>query len=350
MIDISRHIIYFDQTIGDCLTQLNEFGNERSITLCVVNENRQLIGTITDGDVRRGFINGCSVQDTVEKIMFKDFRYLKKESFNIYTVKEIKNTGVNLVPVIDDNFEIVNLIDFTFMKSYLPIEAIIMAGGRGKRLQPLTDSLPKPMLKVGDRPILEYNIDRLHSFGVSNFHISIKYLGEKIKAYFKNGADKNIHIDYIHEDKPLGTMGSVGLIKNIEHEVLLVMNSDLLTTIDYEDFYCTFLESDADMAVATTSYIVDVPYAILETQKDHIKSFKEKPTYSYQSNAGIYLIKQEVLKLVPNNQYYDATDLMEDLIKIRKKVITFPILGYWLDIGKPEDYKKAQRDINHLNL
>ncbi len=350
MVNVLKHIIYFDQTIKDCLQQLDKFGTDGSLTLFVINKNRQLIGTVTDGDVRRGFINGCNIDDQVDKIMFKNFRFLKKNSFDIYKVKEIKNKGVDLVPIVNDNYEILDLIDFTYMKSYLPVDSVIVAGGRGKRLQPLTDNLPKPLLKVGDKPILEYNIDRLTSFGVRNFHISVKYLSEKIVTYFGNGVDKNININYLHEDKALGTMGSVSLIDQVGHDIVLVMNSDLLTTIDYEDFYCAFIDSGADMAVATTSYIVDVPYAILETQKDNLTAFKEKPTYSYQSNAGIYLIKREVLKVIPYNKYYDATDLMEDLIKNNRKIITFPILGYWLDIGKHEDYKKAQRDINHLKL
>lgn len=226
-----------------------------------------------------------------------------------------------------------------------------MAGGKGKRLMPLTEKIPKPLLKVGDKPIIEYNIDRLIRYGVKNIHISINHLGQQLIDYFGDGSQKNVFINYVREDKPLGTIGSILLIDEFMYEDILVMNSDLLTNIDYADFYTVFKNSNADMAVAAASYHVDVPYAVLEVDgKNLATSLKEKPRYTYYSNAGIYFIKKDVLSMIPEDEFYNITDLMEDLLSKKMKLITYPITGYWLDIGRHEDYRKAQEDIKHLKL
>ena len=157
-------------------------------------------------------------------------------------------------------------------------------------------------------------------------------------------------MDYVNETEPLGTIGSVSLIKNLQHDYILLTNSDILTDLDYEDFFLEFIREKADFAVATIPYKVNIPYAVLETDQGNVTSFKEKPTYTYYSNGGIYLIKREVLELIPEGQFFNATDLMEELIKRGSKVLSYPLIGYWLDIGKHEDFKKAQEDIRHLKL
>jgi NDP-sugar pyrophosphorylase family protein len=225
-----------------------------------------------------------------------------------------------------------------------------MAGGRGIRLKPLTDDTPKPLLKVGDKPILEHNINRLRLYGIDDFWITVKYLGNQIEEYFGDGRERNITIQYIYEDDPMGTIGSVSKINNFNHDYVLVTNSDLLTNIDYEHFFLDFIKQEADFSVVTIPYSVDVPYAVLETNNGHILNFREKPTYTYYSNGGIYLMRKELLKLIPIEKHYNATDLMEALIKSGKKVISYPLAGYWLDIGKHEDYEKAQRDILNISF
>jgi NDP-sugar pyrophosphorylase family protein len=223
-----------------------------------------------------------------------------------------------------------------------------MAGGLGQRLRPLTLNTPKPLLKVGSKPIIEHNIDRLAMFGIDDFWISVKYLGEQIQNYFGNGEFKNISIEYIWEDEPLGTIGAVSKIDNFKHDYILVTNSDLLTNIDYEQFFLDFINQDADLAILTIPYNVSIPYAVLETQMGEVKSFKEKPTYTYFSNGGVYLMKKDMLNYLPKNDFYNATDLMEELIHKSHKVISVPFNGYWLDIGRHEDYEKAQIDIKKL--
>ena len=225
-----------------------------------------------------------------------------------------------------------------------------MAGGRGQRLKPLTDLTPKPLLKVGDKSIMEHNLNRLTMFGIDDFWVSVKYLGEQIVDYFGDGNGKNINIKYVWENEPLGTIGALSKIKNFEHDYILVTNSDLLTNVDYELFFKDFLSQDADLAVLTIPYKVDIPYAVLETINGEIKSLKEKPTYTYYSNGGIYLMKKEMIEFIPQETFYNATDLMEEIIKRKLKVISYPLNGYWLDIGRHEDFEKAQIDINQIKF
>ncbi len=225
-----------------------------------------------------------------------------------------------------------------------------MAGGRGERLQPLTNHTPKPLLRVGEKPIIEHNIDRLALYGIHDFWISVKYLGEQIEAHLGTGESKDIEINYVWEDQPLGTVGAVSKINDFKHDYVLITNSDLLTNIDYEHFFLDFIEKDADFAVVTIPYQVNVPYAVLETKNATVLSFKEKPTYTYYSNGGIYLMKRQVLKYLPYNTYFNATDLMEKLIVDGLKVTSYPLAGYWLDVGKHEDFEKAQHDILQIKF
>ena len=205
-------------------------------------------------------------------------------------------------------------------------------------------------MKVGEKPIIEHNIDHLYRYGIDDIKISIRYLGKQLVRYFGNGHHKNIHISYIRERKPLGTMGALALVKKFNHDHILMMNSDLLTSINYEHFFSDFLKKNVDMAVAAVPYEVKVPYAVLHTNNERIISLNEKPELVYHSNAGIYLIKRELIELIPKNQFWDVTDFMDQLIKNGGKIVYFPLTGYWLDIGKPEDYVQAQRDIKLIEI
>jgi len=347
MLNIQEHTIQSNATIFEAFEKLNHIPN--TLTLFVLDRHNRLIGTLSDGDIRRGFLRGLTLSDEVEKFMFTNFSALHSDNCNPNQIKPIKKRGVKLLPILDSEGRIKRVIDFGKVKTILPVDVVLMAGGRGERLKPLTDNTPKPMLMVGDKPIIEHNIDRLTEFGISNFHISIGYLGEQIESFFCNGQQKGIGIEYIREAKPLGTFGAVALAKNVFNNHLLVMNSDLFTNIDYEDFYQEFIHSGADMAIATIPYVVDVPYAVLDIEDNSIKGFKEKPRYTYFSNAGIYIIKQELLSIIPQNTFFNATDFIQNLINANKKIIRFPILGYWVDIGRPEDFIKVQEMVKHIH-
>lgn len=347
MINFAIHTLQDTATIKDGLEQLNSVDGA---AVFILDSQEKVVGTITDGDIRRGLINGHTLDDSIRGIMHTDFRHIKLENYSIYTIDKIKEQLIGMLPVIDEDGKLVKLLDLKKLRTVLPVEVLLMAGGRGERLKPLTDDIPKPMLQIGPKPIIEHNIDRLALYGVEKLHISVKYKAEQIMDYFKDGAEKGLNINYIIEDEPLGTLGAIRLINKIETPAILVMNSDLLTNIDFEDFYRLFEESDADMIVASTPYRVDVPYGVLETEGNQITSLKEKPSYTYFSNAGIYLMKTSVLDRIPTGKFYNATDLMDELIREGKKVVNYPIVHYWLDIGKPEDFKKAQEDIKHIRF
>lgn len=342
------HLILSGTKIKEALLQLNVLSLDA--ILFVVDEHDKLIGALTDGDVRRGLIKGFTIDSYIDEIIQKNPRYITKGENNLEKIIEYREGDFRIVPVVDENHKIVNVINFRKIRSYLPIDAVIMAGGKGQRLQPLTDSTPKPLLKVGGKAIMEHNLDRLALFGIDDFWVSVKYLGEQIENHFGKGKEKNIKIEYVWESEPLGTIGAVSKIENFEHDYILITNSDLLTNIDYEQFFLEFIKQDADLAVLTIPYQVNIPYAVLETNNGTVKSFKEKPTYTYYSNGGIYLIKKEMLKYIPQNTFFDATDLMEELIKNDLKVISFPFSGYWLDVGKHEDFEKAHVDINNIKF
>ena len=348
MIDKAKHIIHHNQPLSTALRMLNDLGED--LTLFVVNDDEQLIGTLTDGDSRRGLLNGLGINDQVVKFMRDQYSFIQKNHYKVKDVIAAKGHGIQILPILDDKKRIFRLINFSIHRSYLPLSALIMAGGEGIRLRPLTENLPKPLLKIGDKPIIEYVIDWLIKFGINDFHISVNYLGEKIMEQFGNGSGKNISISYIQEKEKLGTIGSVSLIKDVGHDNVLVLNSDLLTNIDLEEFFNQHENKEADMSVACIPYNVNIPYAIMDTDHENVLSFKEKPTITYHSNAGIYIIRKEHLNRIPENQFFNATDLIDNLITDRKKVIYYPILGYWLDIGKMDDFLKAQEDIKYIKF
>ncbi|MFV5694900.1 nucleotidyltransferase family protein [Flavobacterium sp. LB3P122] len=342
------HLILSGSTIKLALLQFNQLGQDA--ILFVVDAGDKLIGALTDGDVRRGLLKGFTIESFIDEIIQDNPRYIIKGENNLEKIIEYREGDFRIVPVVDENHCVVNVINFRKIRSYLPIDAVIMAGGRGQRLKPLTDTIPKPLLKVGNKAIMEHNLDRLALFGIDDFWISVKYLGEQIESHFGQGKEKNIKIEYVWEEKSLGTIGAVSQIKNFEHDYILVTNSDLLTNIDYEQFFLEFIKQGADLAVLTIPYQVSIPYAVLETSNGTVKSFKEKPTYTYYSNGGIYLMKKEMLKYIPKDTFFDAPDLMQELINNNLKVISFPFSGYWLDVGKHEDFEKAHIDIHNIKF
>lgn len=346
---LNDHLFLKNLSVRDALISLDRLSYDA--ILFVVDENNMLIGSLTDGDLRRGFIRGLGFENSITDFIQPNPKFIYENEFNQDKLDEYKKNFFKIIPILNNRNEVIDILNFRTRSTLLPLDAILMAGGEGKRLRPLTEKTPKPLLKIGDKPIIEYNIDRLANVGIQNIYLSINYLGDQLVDYFGDGSSKNLSIQYIREDKPMGTIGSALLVDDYEYEEIIIMNSDLLTNIDFADFYKTFKENGADMAVAATSYHVDVPYGVLEADDDQkVKSLKEKPRYTYFSNAGIYLLKKNILNMIPKGEEYNITDLMNKVLEMDYKLITYPINGYWLDIGKHEDFKKAQEDIKHLKL
>lgn len=350
MKNIQAHTLYDNSEILDAVRKINELQSNQPLVLFVLNNDNQIVGSLTDGDIRRGILRGVSLSDKVKSIMYKDFHYIKNLK-NFEKIKSFKEQDLKIIPHITEDKKIIEFINLKEIKAILPVDAVIMAGGKGIRLKPYTDDIPKPMLELNKKPIIAHNIDRLISYGVKNFYISVNHLKEQIINFLDNYyKDKNINIKYIEEKSFMGTVGSVRLAKNFENDDILVLNADILTNIDFEDFYSNYKDFHDDMSVATFNVKVDIPYAVLETQEKRIKSFVEKPTYTYYSNAGIYLLNKKFIKLIPENTAYDTIDLIDEMIKKGKKVSHFPIRGYWLDIGTTENYSKAQDDIRYIKF
>jgi len=345
---IQQHLITNQSSVRKVLTRLDKLASDA--ILFIIDDNKRLIGSVTDGDIRRGLIKGLGLEDEITKFIQADPKFFRQGEFDLVQMQEWRVRNFKIIPVLNTKEQIVDIVNFRVQKSYLPIDVVIMAGGKGMRLRPLTLEKPKPLLKVGDKPIIEYNIDRLKAFGMRNITLTIKYLGQQLIDYFGDGTDRDLNIGYIEEEQPLGTVGSISLIKQFYNDYILVMNSDLLTNINYENLFKDLLDKDGDMIVATTPYEVQIPYGVIETEGDRIVSLKEKPTYTYYSNAGIYIFKREYVDLIPKGMHFNATDLMEALYSNNKKVVHFPILDYWLDIGKPHDYDKAQKDIKNIKF
>lgn len=347
--ELTQFLLSDTVTAREALRQLDAIGIIAPV-LFIYDDLNRIVGAITDGDIRRGLLKNLAIDDSVVEFMRKEIRFFTEGAYSKADIKSFKDINIRFVPVLDQERRLVHLVDTYHTKANIPAMAVVMAGGRGERLMPLTEKTPKPMLKVGGKPIIEYNIEHLVRHGIRDISISIRYLGEQLQEYFKDGSHKNANISYITEDKPLGTIGALKRIASISQDYILVMNSDLLTDIDLESFFETFIEQGADMAVATIPYDVNIPYAVMELEGNVVKDFKEKPRYTYYSNAGIYLMKRELLDIIPDDQFFDATDLMNTVIAQGKKLIADPILSYWLDIGRMEDFYKAQEDIKHLKF
>lgn len=346
MNNYSKHIIRTGCTVLDALKALDEL-RTKFLDLFVINEEGMVIGSVTDGDLRRGLIAGASLDTKVDSVMNRNFIYFGPGEIDLQKLKYYKSKGISLIPVLTDNGKIDKIYNIGELKSILPIDAVMMAGGKGERLRPLTEKTPKPLLPVGDKAIIDHNVDRLISYGVKHISVTVNYLKEQIEEHYQEPRN-GIQIKTVREPKFLGTIGSIKFVPNFFNDTVLLMNSDVFTNIDYEDFFLHFQQHDAEMSVAAIPYNVSIPYGILDLEGRNIQGLLEKPKYNYYANAGIYLIKRRALDEIPEDMFFNATDLVEKLIEEGKKVIRYPLNGTWIDIGNPQEYQKAQDLVKHL--
>ena len=345
MLKYNKNFIPDCSDIIEAMRRLHDI--PETLTLFVLDERNGLLGTLTDGDIRRGFIKGLSLTDKVTSFMTTNYHAIQN-GFSVREFKMLRELGVRLLPILDKENKITKIYDLKTTKSLLPLECVIMAGGRGERLRPLTDNTPKPMLLLADKPIIEHNIDRLINFGIEKIYISIKYLGQQIVDHFGDGSSKGIDIEYIWEDEPLGTAGALSLVKDFKTEHILLMNSDLFTNVDFEDLYLKTILHNASIGVATVPYTTKVPYGIFQVKGNQIIELREKPVYTNHANAGIYIINTETLDQIPYKTFYNITDLIKVLIENNQLVIHNQIVGYWVDIGQHQEYQNALEIASHL--
>lgn len=346
MEDYSKNIIKSGCTILDALKALNDL-HTKYMDLFVEDPDGRVIGVVTDGDLRRGLILGAQLTDSVDTVMNKNFIYFKNENINLQDLKKYKSKGISLIPVLDGNGKIHKIYNIGLLKSILPVDAVLMAGGKGERLRPLTEKTPKPLLPVGDKAIIDHNVDRLISYGIQHINVTVNYLKEQIEEHYREPRN-GVQIHTIREPQFLGTIGSIRFVPRFYNDTVLLMNSDIFTNIDYEDFYLHFKENEAEMSVAAVPYNVSIPYGVLDLYGRDIQGLQEKPKFTYYVNAGIYMIKRRALDEIPEGAFFNATDLVEKLISENKKVIRYPLNGTWIDIGNPQEYQKAQDLAKHL--
>jgi len=344
----TKYTILHNMTVKNALEQINSYESNDVLIIFVLDDNDKLVGSVTDGDIRRAILKGVSLDDSIDKAMQRNFKYVNSMS-DYEKINKFKQANLKIVPLVTEDFRLIEFINLSKIKAVVPVDAVIMAGGKGVRLKPYTNDTPKPMLELAGKPILAHNIDRLISYGIKNIYISVNHLKEQIINYInKNYSDYNI--SFIEENEPLGTIGSIKLVNKWKNDDILVMNADVLTNIDFYDFFQNYKNFKDNMSIATFNIRINIPYGILDTTDKKINSLIEKPSFTYYSNAGIYLLNRDVIKYIPKNQKFDSTELMEKLIEENKKVSHFPIRGYWLDIGNAQNYAKAQDDIRFIKF
>ena len=322
----------------------------------VVDDALRLVGTISDGDARRAILAGLPLETPLEVLLSqKDGTpqqhpvIAREGAGDEELLRLMRQHRVDQVPMIDAAGCVVGLttIDQFVPEGPLPIQAVIMAGGFGKRLRPQTDTMPKPMLPVGGRPLLERAIDGLRQAGVRDIHVTTHYLPEKITDHFGDGERFGVRLRYVAEDQPLGTAGSLGLVGESD-EPLLVLNGDILTNVDFRALLSFHRAQQADLTVAVRQYDVKVPYGVVEATGGRVTSLREKPQLGFLVNAGIYLLEPSARGFIPERGRYDMTDLIERLLAEGRPVASFPIVEYWLDVGQADDYRQAQQDVRNM--
>ena len=312
----------------------------------VVDDNRKLLGCITDYDVRKAVLCGMDfVESCAVSIMNKDPKFIREDASDVLIHQTMLNRNVRQLPLVDEKGIVCGLktlseFDVSRLKHTNPV--VLMAGGLGTRLRPLTDNCPKPLLRVGDKPIMEIILENFIQQGFSNFYISVNYKADMIEDYFGDGNRYGVSIQYIREKKQLGTAGALSLLPEDISEPVLVMNGDLLTKVDFGQLLDCHRYRQADATMCVREYRYQVPYGVVDIDDWEIKGLKEKPLHSVFVNAGIYMLQPDVVRDIPKDSYFDMTDVFSENLKKKRKNIAFPIREYWMDVGRLEDFERAR--------
>jgi len=308
----------------------------------IVDSSMKIVGTISDGDIRRGLIRGLSLENSALDVTQRE-PILVSEEHSISKVRDMMRTlKINQIPVVDSSMRVVGLRLWEDWDNHIKQNSIVvMAGGLGQRLRPITETCPKPLLIVRGKPILQNIIENARKEGFKKYIFVINYLGEMIEDYFGNGERFDIEIEYIRENSPLGTAGSLELIKDKVNEPIIITNGDLLTDINYSSILDYHNKHMANATMAVKANVIKNPYGVIKTDGLNITSIIEKPEYREYINAGVYVMGRDILKNIPSGEYFDMPDLFNLCIKMNEKVVAYPIYEEWIDIGRAEDLKHA---------
>jgi dTDP-glucose pyrophosphorylase len=344
--DLEQLFVLPQYTMLDVMRRINE--TAQGIALVVDAEGR-LVDTVTDGDLRRAVLAGIDLDKPIAQLRAGQHRPLTMAMGTPRNelAKLMRERRVRHIPLVDDQQRPVDMVQLSDLLKDQPaskaVSAVLIAGGYGSRLRPLTDEIPKPMLPLGDKPLVERTIDSLRKFGIQQVYLATHYKPEVFYNHFGDGRAFGMQIDYIHEDQPRGTAGALAALPKGD-DPLLVINGDIVTEVSYEAMLRFHHETGAEMTVGVRQYEFSVPYGVMEMNGTDILGVKEKPTHRFFVNGGIYLLERSAAQHVPPDTRFDMPQLIETLVSLKKKVIGFPISEYWLDIGRMSDYEKARAD------
>ena len=316
----------------------------------VVDDNDKLLGTLTDGDIRRGILRGLDLDSSIETIVFKEPAIAKISSTKEEILKIALSKKLHQIPIVDDNGIVLDLkeIEELVEPKIKTNRVVLMVGGLGTRLRPLTQDTPKPMLKVGNKPILQTIVEKFAEYGFVNITMCVNFNASIIRDYFGDGKEFGVNIDYVLEEKRMGTAGALSLLKERPSQPFFVMNGDLLTNVNFEHIFNYHILNKATATMCVREYDYEVPYGVVKMNDNKIIEIAEKPVQKFFVSAGIYMLSPEILDLIPKNEFYDMPALFEKLIKLSKNVISFPIREYWLDIGRMEEYQRANEEYKEV--
>jgi dTDP-glucose pyrophosphorylase/CBS domain-containing protein len=340
---IESVVIRPSSTITEAIIQLDRAGTG-ALLLCTVD--RKLFGLLSDGDIRRAVLKGISLEDSCESIASRTPMTTGPAISANQALQLMNQHDINHLPVIDADGTVVDLLLRRDIVSdeRVDLAAVVMAGGYGKRLLPLTEDIPKPMLPVGDKPLLERTIEQLRRAGIREVNLTTHYLPDSIVRHFGDGESFGVKMNYLQEDHPLGTAGGLKPMARATGP-FLVMNGDILTGVSFQEMLAYHRRNGAQITVGVRKYEVQVPYGVVECDDIRIMKLKEKPSLTFFVSAGIYLLEPSVCEHIPEGKRFDMTDLIQKLLDLGQPVISFPIMEYWLDVGRHEDYRQAQDDV-----
>jgi len=343
---IENYLIYSECTIKEAMEHLDKV---QGLGLIVVDEKKTVLGAVTDGDIRRAVLKGVAVSETITCAMNTN-----PQVFSVGTPEDVLSEcctvkQINVLPLVNTERVIADIY-ISEKKIFHPVPVILMAGGLGVRLGELTKNCPKPMLKIGNKPLLEIIIDRFVELGFCDFYISVNYKAEIIEEYFKSGERHNCNISYLHESKRLGTAGSLRLLPDGVRGSLIVMNADLLTKIDFRALLDSHRKSDALATMSVREYTFQVPYGVVDVEDGKARGINEKPVHSFFVNAGVYCLDSSLREEIPENEYFDMPSLLKICAKKGNSPSCFPIVEDWIDIGRKEDLLKAQNFLGEFNV
>lgn len=343
MKDWKEALIPINATLKDALISIEVSALQMSI---LVHDDGRLLGVISDGDIRRAILKGYPLDAPALDIANTQPITALATASNQELLGLMRRKTVHQIPLIDEEHRITGLMTLDELTGIFerPNWVILMAGGEGTRLRPLTEACPKPLLRIGNKPILENIIENFAKQGFRYFFISVNYLAGEIKKHFGDGRSLGVDITYLHEKNKLGTAGSLSILPSIPKEPLIVMNGDLLTTVRFDHLLNHHIDQKAMATMAVREFEYQIPYGVVETKDKQLIRIDEKPIKKHYVNAGIYVLSPEVIHSIPKEEYIDMTTLFEHVLTTSTNVSTYPLQEYWLDIGRIDEFERAQKD------